>query len=414
MDKTLRKHGGMGTDDASVRVSACAEARAVRAARRLVHEEDADAVRLMTEITAIPAPTGEEHVRAAFMAGLLGAAGLEVRQDGAGNVIAGRAGQDAADAVLLVAHLDTVFAADADVAVRSNGGRLSAPGISDNGRGLAALAIIARVLHEAGVATRRPVIFVCSVGEEGRGDLRGVKHLFREGSPFRAVSAVIALDGAGDQRIVNRGVGSRRFRIAIDGPGGHSWADYGRANPIHAMASCTTQLLALPLSRNPRSTLTVARTAGGTSINAIPEQAWVEVDTRSESEATLATLEQGVRAAAARAVRDANAHRRRGTASLRLEITPIGARPAGDTPAGHILVRVAQAATRLLGRDPELAASSTDANLPMSIGIPAIAIGCGGTAAGMHSVHEWYENEAGALGIERALLVALAAAEVES
>jgi tripeptide aminopeptidase len=296
--------------------------------------------------------------------------------------------------------------------VRREDGRLLAPGISDNGRGLAALLAIARVLSETSVQPRRPVVFAGTVGEEGLGDLRGVKHLFRDGSGWRSCAAFIAVDGTGVRRIVHRALGSRRFRVVIAGPGGHSWADWGVANPAHALGIATAQLARLRLSRQPRTTCTVARVGGGTSVNAIPTEAWCELDLRSEAQEPLAEVVKVVKSAIQRAVGEVNARRRRGTAGLRYRLEAIGDRPSGETPASAPLVKLAVEATRQLGETPELVASSTDANVPISLGIPAIAIGAGGDSSGMHTLAESYSNERGAEGIERVLRIVLGAAEL--
>ena len=312
--------------------------------------------------------------------------------------------------VVVAAHLDTVFPAGTEVEPRTEGRRIHAPGITDNCRGLAGMLAVARILAEGGPPAPRPVLFAGTVGEEGIGDLRGVKHLFREGSPLRRAHAFVALDGSGIRRIVHRAIGSLRLRVEVEGPGGHSWADRGSANPIAALAACVAALRKMELPEPPRSALTVARIGGGSSINAIPESAWIETDLRSEVAGALEGMAAGLRARVERAVEDENAARRRGTPPLRARVTTIGDRPSGETPAGHPLVRAAAAVTASLGAHSELVGSSTDANVPMSLGIPSIAIGAGGDGGGIHTLDEWYANEDGAKGIERALLVVLAAA----
>jgi tripeptide aminopeptidase len=247
------------------------------------------------------------------------------------------------------------------------------------------------------------------VGEEGLGDLRGVKHLFREGAPWRAAHAVIALDGTGCTRIVTSGTGSRRLRVTIRGEGGHSWADWGIANPAHALGRAVAGFLALRLPETPRTTLTVARVGGGTSVNSIPEEVWAEIDMRSEDGGTLAALEAGVRREVRAAVEAESGAAARG-APLEAEIGTIGDRPAGSVPADAPLVEAARAATRAIGEEPEELASSTDANVPMALGIPAITLGCGGDGGAIHTVAEWYRNDDGPRGLERCMLVALAAA----
>jgi acetylornithine deacetylase/succinyl-diaminopimelate desuccinylase-like protein len=311
--------------------------------------------------------------------------------------------------VLVAAHLDTVFAAGTEVAPRHEGERIHAPGITDNARGLAGMLAVARLLAGWELRPRRPVIFVGTVGEEGPGDLRGVKHLLREGSPLRDAAAFIALDGSGLRRIVHRAIGSRRLRVELRGPGGHSWADRGAPNPIAALGAAVAAVRALPLPEPARTTCTVARIGGGTSINAIPSGAWMELDLRSDAHGVLGRVEAEVRAVVERALEAENRARRDGSEPLEATLTLIGDRPSGETSSRDPLVREAQALTLGLGQKPELVGSSTDANVPMALGIPSIAIGVGGDSGGIHTTGEWYSNENGALGVERALLIILSA-----
>jgi acetylornithine deacetylase/succinyl-diaminopimelate desuccinylase-like protein len=226
---------------------------------------------------------------------------------------------------------------------------------------------------------------------------------------------MIALDGAGADRIVHRGIGAARYRARYRGPGGHSWAAFGVANPASAVgrAAAAVADLAADAARLPRSTAAVVRIGGGTGLNSIPQDAWLDLDVRSEDADALARLDAAVRAALTRAAEDENARRTSGTAPLTLEIEPLGRRPSGITPRTHPLVRAAIAANRALGLPHELAASSTDANVPMSLGVPAIALGAGGRAGDTHRTSEWYDNEQGPLGIVRALLVVAAVAETD-
>ena len=272
---------------------------------------------------------------------------------------------------------------------------------------------LAETIDGARVRTQRPVIFAATVGEEGAGDLRGVKHLFGDVGELRGKAAFIALDGSGLRRIVHRAIGSRRVRIEVDGPGGHSWADRGAANPVSALGLAIAEIGALALPEPTRTALTVARMGGGTSINAIPASAWMELDIRSEARGVLPRVEESVREVLERAVERENARRRAGTEALDWRVKLIGDRPSGETDPRDPLVVAAQAITFALGQKPELVGSSTDANVPMARGIPAIAIGVGGDSGGIHTTEEWYSNEHGALGVERALLIVLAAAGVE-
>jgi len=385
----------------------------VRAARH--HIERADEVTLARQaaLSAIPAPTGAEGARAARLADLFREAGLrDVAVDDVGNVTAWT-GERGEQPVVLSAHLDTVFGPELDVAVERPGGkgagRLEGPGICDNARGLAALLAVAEALVRARVATLRPVQFAATVGEEGSGDLRGVKHLCKNGTrPY----AFIALDGAGMERIVHRALGSRRYRATYRGPGGHSWAAFGVANPANAVGRVTAVLADLPEQHSPRSTCAVVRLGGGTGLNSIPQEAWLDLDLRSEDPRALAALDGTVRAALDRALSDENRRRAAATPPLQLDLRQLGDRPSGVTPRAHPLVQAAIAATRALGRTHELACASTDANVPIALGIPAIALGAGGRGGDAHLPTEWYENIDGASGVVRALLVTAAMAEL--
>jgi acetylornithine deacetylase/succinyl-diaminopimelate desuccinylase-like protein len=382
------------------------------AARARLAAADEQVLRTQIALSEIPAPTGAEQARGAWVAERFSRLGLgEVRTDDVGNVMATRPGSEDAEPVLVCAHLDTVFPAGTPVAVARDGRQLSGPGIVDNSRGLAGMLALAEAIDGRRLRTRRPITFAATVGEEGAGDLRGVKHLFARlgGSP----ASCIALDGAGDDRIVHRALGARRFRVTFVGAGGHSWAAFGVPNPVHAAGATAAKLAGLPLPRMPRTTLSVCRIGGGISINAIPEEAWLEIDLRSSATDALsrcaADIHQAVRAAA----REENARRSPGTTPLAFTIETIGDRPCGELPASHALVRLAEAATRAIGRSPELATASTDANVPISLGVPAIAIGAGGRGGGVHTPGEWYDNTDGALGVARALTVLVGAAGLD-
>jgi tripeptide aminopeptidase len=382
----------------------------VQSARRVVRETDAETLRQMAELVEIPAPPFGEEARGRYVLQQFRDLGLrDVHRDDAGNVIGmlPDAAEPDAGPVVVAAHLDTVFDEHTDVRLRREGDRWCAPGISDNVRGLAALLAMARGFKQTSVRTRRPLALVASVGEEGIGDLRGMKHLFRPDGPWRRAAAFLAIDGAGLDRIIDRGVGSRRYRATVRGEGGHSWSDWGIANPIHAVGNAVAELMRLRLRRAPRTVLSVTRTGGGTSVNAVPQAAWIEMDLRSESEQALARLDRRVQETLRRAVSAAARRRRRGTAGLDLDVQSIGQRPAGRTQDAALL-KAAVAATRAVGGRPDHTASSTDANVPMSLGIPAICVGAGGQAGGMHTLNEWYTNDAGPEGIERVLLIVLA------
>jgi tripeptide aminopeptidase len=390
----------------------------IRAARR--HVERADDVTLARQaaLSATPAPTGAEAARGARVAELFREIGLaHVGIDQAGNVRGWFGNGDGSAPVVLAAHLDTVFGPQVDVRVTRHGQRLEGPGISDNARGLAALVAVAEALVATRVVTTRPILFAATVGEEGSGDLRGVKYLLNGGTGdggrgHPAPVAFIALDGAGLERVIHRALGSKRYHVTFRGPGGHSWAAFGVANPANAVGRATALLADLPTHHSPRTTCAVVGLGGGTGLNSIPQDAWLDLDLRSEDPRALAQLDVTVRAALERAADDENRSRTAGTPPLRVELQLVGDRPCGITPRAHPLVQAAIAANRALGRDAELASASTDANAPIALGIPAIALGAGGKAGDAHLTTEWYENVEGALGIVRALLVTAAMAEV--
>ncbi len=397
----------------------------IRAARAHIERTDAVTLARQAALSAIPAPTGAETRRAARVAELFREVGLrDVSIDEVGNVRGwhpgdGGRGKGNQSPVVLAAHLDTVFGPDVDPSVERRGGRLEGPGISDNARGVAALVAVAEALVQARVPTARPIAFVATVGEEGSGDLRGVRHLLngkveaQHAAPLSGTPhAFIALDGAGLERIVHRALGSRRYRVTFRGPGGHSWAAFGVANPANAVGRGVALLADLPVPTDPRTTCAVVGLGGGTGWNSIPQEAWLDLDLRSEDAQALARLDAAVQASLARALEDENRRRATGTAPLRLEPQLVGDRPCGLTPRAHPLVQAALATTRALGKECKLASASTDANVPIALGIPAIALGAGGRAGDAHLATEWYENVDGALGVVRALLVTAAMAEV--
>ncbi len=403
-----------------MRLEEIARVPTVLEARAEIHRRDDETMAEQLRIVRIPAPTGLETHRARYVAGRFEGFGLEgIASDEVGNVIATLPAarpdtvQDHGAPIILSAHLDTIFPDGTVISPRNEGGRIHAPGITDNSRGVAALLRIAETLVGLRIRTRRPIVFIATVGEEGLGDLRGVKHLFAEGSPFRSAAGFISLDGAGTSRIIHRAVGSRRLRMRITGPGGHSWGDRGLPSPAFALGMAVGRLAELVSPKDPGQAVNVGRMGGGTSVNAIPAEVWCEVDLRATEADRLAKLERRVREIFEIATR-AESQRGAWGFPLACTIDPVGERPSGETPIDDHLVRSAIAATRLIGIAPELVASSTDANVPMSIGIPAITVGAGGRGGGVHTHAEWYENHEGARGIERALLITLAAAGIRS
>lgn len=371
----------------------------------------ADEVLLATQIAVseIPAPTGDERARGAFVAAHFNALGLhDVHVDPVGNVLGTRSGEMRDGCVVICSHLDTIFPTGTPVAVTRDGPQLCGPGIVDNSRGVAAMLALAESIDGVRVRTRRPIVFAATVGEEGAGDLCGAKHLFA--TLGHDVHACIVLDGAGDDRIVNCALGSRRFHIAFRGEGGHSWSSFGIANPVHAAGATASRLASLPLPRTPRTTLSVCRIGGGISVNAIPAEAWIDVDLRSTSSAVLDACVRDIHEVVRASLREENYRRSPATLPLEYTITAIGDRPSGSVADDHPLIRAAIQATLGIGRRPELATASTDANVPISMGIPSIAIGAGGQGGGVHTSAEWYDNTDGHKGVARALTVLVGAA----
>jgi tripeptide aminopeptidase len=361
-------------------------------------EIEADQIRL----TLTPAPPFEETVRAKHFADALRTSGFGPGIDVLGNVTVsyGEKGPDSsASPVIVGAHLDTVFPIDVKLELRRRGRVLHLPGISDNGAGLVALLWILRSAREAGLRFRRPLWGVANVGEEGHGNLRGVRHLFESRPWGRGECEFIAIDGAGIQRVTNKGLGSRRFRVRMAGPGGHSWADFGRPNPVHAIATAIHHFVSA--GRRPGTSFNVGKIQGGIGVNAIPKEAVSEVDLRSTHLEHLDFLQAHLK----RCVSESAL-----TAGLSFQMESIGERPLGATPPHAKLVQAAVEVTRALGTEPKLDIGSTDANLPMSLGIPAIALGAGGSCANIHTPEEWFDPTDRYRGLQRLLgLVAVIA-----
>jgi acetylornithine deacetylase/succinyl-diaminopimelate desuccinylase-like protein len=382
--------------------------RALQAERTVLRSRDALTLEEQVSLAQIPSPTGGEAERAGLLAERLRAPGRRVTIDDAGNVVALVPGTRDEAPVVVCAHMDTVFAGDTPLTVRRAGSILRGPGISDNARGLAAMLALSDALRAEQRRTMRPIILAATTGEEGDGDLRGARHLFDHHA--RDAHAAIALDGAGDDRVVSHALGCARLRVTMRGPGGHSWAAFGSPNPVHAIGALIARLTALPLPTSPRSTLTVGRVAGGTAINAIPRDAWIDVDIRSTSADVLQRLVQEVERSARQALQVENLARVSGSTELELTLTSIGERPGGTVDESAPLVRAACDATRAVNRVPQLAVASTDANVPISLGIPAIAIGAGGHAGQTHTPDEWFDATEAHVGVARALTIVVSAA----
>ena len=357
-------------------------------------------------LTEIPAPPFQEAQRAAALKAVLTSAGLDVQIDSTGNVIGELRGATEKEIVVLSAHLDTVFPPSTEVKVRHEGNRLLAPGISDNGTGLAALAAIARACHEAHIKPRRTILFVADVGEEGEGNLRGMRALVDAYRP--KLKAVIVLDGSGTDHVTTKALASRRVEATITGPGGHSWSDFGMPNPINALVRASVRFINTRVPVAPRTTFNLGQIEGGTSVNSIPYEAKLKVDIRSESEDELVKLESALRECIAAGVRDEmESARDRTKGKLEWKVELLGSRPGGELPAHSPLLAALRAADEYVGNQSRIERSSTDANVPLSNSIDAISIGAGGTGGGAHSLNEWYDPAGREMGLKRALLTLL-------
>jgi acetylornithine deacetylase/succinyl-diaminopimelate desuccinylase-like protein len=359
-------------------------------------------------ICSIPAPPFGEAERAAYLCEKFRRHGLsDARLDSEGNCVALRRGRSLQPLLVVSAHLDTVFPSGTDFTVRQEQSRLLAPGIADDGCGLAALVALLRALEENSIETEGSLLFVGTVGEEGEGNLRGARHLLTAGEWANRVAGFISFDGPGMDRITHAALGSRRYRVRLRGTGGHSWGDFGAANPVHAMGRAVARLASYPAPASPRTTFNVGRIEGGASVNVIPREASMDVDLRSESAAELQRLDAFFRRAVREAADDENAARRPNDPPLELDLKLIGDRPSGETPPDAAIVRIAEEATRYFGNRPRLDRSSTDSNIAISLGIPAVTLGTGGSSGNSHTLDEWYDPRGRETGLKRALLVML-------
>lgn len=373
------------------------ERAAVRAALAAAEGSAREVAALARQICEIPAPTFQEAERAAFVAEQFRAGGLEPVGDVAGNVTARRNGGSRGNALLLAAHTDTVFPADTDVRVRETNGRLHGPGIGDNSLAVAALLILPRLLDRAGLRTRTDLLLCANTGEEGLGDLRGIKQIVTD---YRSeLGAVVALEGLNLGRVTHQAVGSRRLRITVEGPGGHSWGAFGNPSAIHVLGEIITAIARLPVPREPKTTYNVGLIEGGVSVNTIAPRASLVLDLRSTDRVALDTLVAQVEAI----IRDAAG----GEISIRSDV--IGDRPAGRLAQETPLMRATVATLRELGIEPTLDASSTDANVPLALGIPAVCIGLT-RGAHAHRLDEYIETAPIGRGMQQLVLLVAAMA----
>lgn len=358
-------------------------------------EKDQDRITAETiELTEIPAPPFKEKARGDAILAKFKALGLQdVEMDPEGNVMGLRRGTGPAGAplVVLAAHQDTVFPEGTNVKVRREGTRLYAPGVGDDTRSLAVVLGYIRALDAAKVKTRRDILFVANVGEEGPGDLRGTRYLFGKGKYKDRIAAFFSMDGTGADRVTYGAVGSMRYRVTFKGPGGHSYGAFGLVNPMAAMGATVVEMNKLKVPTQPKTTYMTSVVGGGTSVNSIPDAIWLEVDMRSESAEELKKLNGQFLGIVKSAVEQENAARSTRAGKITADVKLIGERPTGATSPDAEIVRVTAAAAKAAGYTPVLGASSTDSNVPISLGIPAVTIGSGGDGGRAHSVDEWID-----------------------
>ncbi len=357
-------------------------------------------------LNEVEAPPFMEDERAILFMKMLKETGVtDVHIDEVGNVIGRITGTVGSKTVALDAHLDTVFPKGTDVKVKIKNDTLFAPGIGDDTRGLAMLLAITKTINDKSLRFRDNVLIIASVGEEGLGDLRGVKHLFRTDGPD--INSWISIDGGDVGRVNTKGLGSYRYRVTFSGPGGHSWGAFGLVNPHHALGDAINRFVERAdqyTSAGPRTSYNIGVIGGGTSVNSIPYESKMEIDTRSIDPARLDTLKQLLEVSVEEALDAQNARKRIGE-DLAVAIDMIGNRPSGELSSDLPLIQRALASTAAMGKRPQLTRGSTNSNVPISLGIPAVTIGRGGVGAYAHSLDEWWLNKDGHKAIQLALLL---------
>nr|WP_321524679.1 M20/M25/M40 family metallo-hydrolase [uncultured Cohaesibacter sp.] len=364
-----------------------------KAAETLASDHDRFVNDIIT-LTEIPAPPFKEERRSEAYEAMFRALGLEdVARDEVNNVTGLRRGIGNGALVVVAAHLDTVFPEGTDVTVKREGTKLMAPGIGDDTRGLATLLAFIRALDAADIETEQDILFVGNVGEEGLGDLRGTRHLFTKSAYKDKIGCFFTFDGIEPQDLTTGAVGSSRYRITFRGPGGHSLGAFGTVNPAYALGHFLVGMSRLEAPSDPRSSYCASVFSGGTSVNAIPEAVWVEIDLRSEDADVLKQLNDDVRQLIKDAVAYENGRGNTASGEISADVEQIGNRPAGATDTNSDIVRACCEALTILGYQPDLSASSTDANIPMSLGIPAVNFGHGGTGGNAHRLDEWIDVE---------------------
>lgn len=406
MPLTLNTRAFAQTENAQV--SRVAQMRPVHDAFAWFRSNEHEFRRIQMEMIRVPAPPFGEGRRAEWLRDRFLQLGLqEVEIDKVGNVAGLRRGTDPkAKLLALSAHIDTVFPANTPLIPRLEGNKIFGPGASDNGAGLMGLYAIAAALKSFPVKHTAGILFIGNVGEEGEGDLRGIRHIFTDSKWASRIGPTVVIDGSGTDTVVTQALGSRRFEVTVRGPGGHSWSDFGMPNPIVILARAVSQFAATPVPSDPRTSMNIGVIEGGTSVNSIPESANMRVDIRSASTAEIDRLEKVLRDAVADAVRAHQAVRAR-RQLVSAEIKEIGERPAADLRPDARILAVVRAVDTLLSLPSEMRRASTDANIPLSMGREAVSIGAGGTGAGAHSVHEWFDTTGRDLGLKRIYLTTL-------
>src|SRR5579864_3863956 len=399
-------------------VASLAAAPEVRSAFNWLRTQEPQLAHWQMEMARIAAPPFGESARGAWLVERFREIGLDdVRIDDVGNVFGVHPGFGRRY-VALSAHIDTVFPANTPLNVRQQASRLYGPGVSDNGAGVTAMLAIAALLRAVRIRHALPFVFIGNVGEEGEGDLRGMRHIFSTPRWKDSIAHTLVLDGAGADTIVAEALGSRRFEVIVRGPGGHSWSDFGAPNPIVILAKAIETFTATPVPTAPKTTFNIGVIRGGTSVNSIPESASMKVDIRSTSMTEMERLEQALRLALNHAVEDETLAAEMRSSSPRrpsgvsCEVVVIGSRPAGELAKDARILQVIRAVDAQLGNAAQVQRASTDANIPLSLGLEAIAIGGGGSGGGAHTLQEWFDSNGRELGLKRILLTLLALAGV--
>ena len=420
MPVSSRAEASEGFPDVQQEIARLAASAELRSAFAWLRAQEAQFARWQLDVARIPSPPFGEAARATWLANKFHELGLDdVHNDDVGNVFGIHPGFGR-NYVALSAHMDTVFPAGTPLNIRQQGNRLYGPGVSDNGAGLTALLAIAALLRAVRIRHALPFLFIANVGEEGEGDLRGMRHIFSSPRWKDSITYNLVLDGAGSDTVVAEALGSRRFEVIVRGPGGHSWSDFGAPNPILVLARAIQTFAQTPVPASPKTTFNIGVIRGGTSVNSIPESASMRVDLRSTSMAEMERLEVAMRVALDDAVEqesktpETRAVSQRRTSGVSFEIVVIGNRPAGELIPNARILQVIRAVDAHLANVAQVQRASTDANIPLSLGREAIAIGGGGTGGGAHTLQEWFDCNGRELGLKRILLTLLALAGVSA